>query len=183
MKKVLLLVVTALFVCSAAYSQTEDKTAKKEKKTSKFGSFVKKTVEASTGLNDSDEVYSTMVNKRQSDKIDLGFVGCYGDSKTGEVYMVITAKMKIDRIKVYINTENAATAKGKMYNTGDNYSNVDVEYAKNIPVEVNMSARPLLNVPESVTQLEDVKVRVQVGGDHDYYHFHNVPIQWDVRPE
>ena len=124
-----------------------------------------------------------MENKRLNDKIDLSFVGCYGDSKTGDVYMVVTAKMKTDRIKVYINTENAATAKGKMYNTGDNYSNVDVEYAKNIAVEVNMEKRPLLNVPTSVKQLEDVKLRVQIGGDSDYYHLHNVAVQWDVKPE
>ena len=183
MKLRLILVIAALLVFGGAYAQTDNKSAKKEKKTSKVGSFLKKTVEASTGLNVSDEVYITMENNRQKDNIDLGFVGCYGDSKTGEVYMVITAKMKIDQKKVYVNTVSAVTSKGKVYNTGDNYSNVDVEYAKNIPVEVNMSARPLLNVPESVTQLEDVKVRVQVGGDHDYYHFHNVPIQWDVKPE
>ncbi|MBP3254269.1 MAG: hypothetical protein J6M30_07155 [Bacteroidales bacterium] len=183
MKKGLLLLAAALFAFAAVNAQTDDKSGKKERKTSKVGSFLKKTVEASTGLNVSDEVYITMENKRLNDKIDLGFVGCYGDSKTGDVYMVVTAKMKTDRIKVYINTENAATAKGKMYNTGSNCSTVDVEYAKNIAVEVNMEKRPLLNVPTSVKQLEDVKLRVQIGGDSDYYHLHNVAVQWDVKPE
>ena len=54
MKKAVLLIMTALFVCSAAYSQTDAKTVKKQKKTSKVGSFLKKTVESSTGLNVSD---------------------------------------------------------------------------------------------------------------------------------
>ncbi|MBQ9254646.1 MAG: hypothetical protein IJ180_07740 [Bacteroidales bacterium] len=181
MKKGLLLLMATLLVIGGANAQNNKD--KKEKKTSKVGSFLKKTVESTTGLNVSDEVYITMESGEHKNKIDLGFVGCYGDSHTGEVYMVITAKMKIDRIKVYISQHSAATSKGKMYNIGDNYNNVDVEYMKNIATEVNLDVTPLLNVPNSVTQFEDVKLRVQVGGDTDSYHFHNVPILWDVKPE
>ncbi|MDY6423868.1 MAG: hypothetical protein SPL06_03830 [Bacteroidales bacterium] len=48
---------------------------------------------------------------------------------------------------------------------------------------MNLEKTPLKNVPSSVKQLEDVKCRVQIDGDTDSYHFHNVLILWDQKPE
>ena len=58
-----------LLVIGSANAQNNKE--KKEKKISKVGSFLKKTVESTTGLNVSDEVYITMESGEHKNKIDL----------------------------------------------------------------------------------------------------------------
>ncbi len=186
MKKLFLFSVVMLLALDVAFSQNNNN----EKKSSKVGSFLnkaerelKKTEKKVDKHADLGKVSITMENKRLNDKVSFEFVGCYGDSQSGDVYMVIKGKMKIDRSKIFVTQQLGVTSKGKMYNIGDNFNSGEFQVVKDVAVEMNLEKTPLKNIPSSVEQLEDVKCRVQIDGDTDSYHFHNVPILWDQKPE
>lgn len=186
MKKLFLFSIVMLLSFGVTFSQNN----KKEKKSSKAGSFlekaekkVKKTEKKVANLADLDKVSITMENKKLNDKVSFEFVGCYGDSQSGDVYMVIKGKIKIDKSKMFVTQQLGVTSKGKIYNIGDNFNSGEFQVVKGVAVEMNLEKTPLKNVPSSVKQLEDVKCRVQIDGDTDSYHFHNVPILWDQKPE
>ena len=124
MKKIILFAIASCLICNLSFSQTDEK---KEKKASKLGSFLKKTVEATTGLNVSDEIYMTQENNKLVGEADIGFVGCYGDSKTGNVYLVLTVNFHNDDGKFSLSIPAAVSSKGKVYKNDKSLTDIGIE--------------------------------------------------------
>lgn len=178
MKKIILFTIASCLICNLSFSQTDEK---KEKKASKLGSFLKKTVEATTGLNVSDEIYMTQENNKLVGEADIGFVGCYGDSKTGNVYLVLTVNFHNDDGKFSLSIPAAVSSKGKVYK---NDKSLTFETVKGVPVELNTEKAPIKNVPASLKHFESIKIYTHlVGRIVEHIYLHNVPILWDEKPE
>ena len=112
-------------------------------------------MEATTGLNVSDEIYMTQENNKLVGEADIGFVGCYGDSKTGNVYLVLTVNFHNDDGKFSLSIPAAVSSKGKVYK---NDKSLTFETVKGVPVELNTEKAPIKNVPASLKHFESIKI-------------------------
>lgn len=115
-------------------------------------------------------------NGKVEHTFDLNFVGCYGDSKTNKVYLVIKVK-DLESDKIYIGKTKAVTSKGKLYTSGCGDNRYDC--IKDFDTEINLEKCAIEGVPTTVTDFADFQVSVK----NITCHFRNVPILWDVKPE
>ncbi len=114
----------------------------------------------------------------KANNVEIEFRGCYGDSQSSMVYMVIAVKVSEDWNRVYAKHLLGVTAKGKSYQTCTS-SSPFYEVIKDFPVEINMSKTALEGVPKEVSVFAAIKPQIA----NNEYTFTNVPIQWDVKPE
>ena len=160
--------------------QTEQNSQKKK---SKFGSFVRKVGEASTGINMSNEMF--IVNPANS-YVDIQLVGCYGDSKTQRVNLIFTAKSKSGDYNSarFGGSTEAYDAKGNSFKEYDSVGE-SVSLPANVPVKYTI--KRIEKVPSTLQAFELISSKWYLdAGHHDQgkskIEFRNVPIQWDVTP-
>lgn len=175
MKKHIIFIMAMVLSCGLVFAQENPK---KEKKKSKVGSFLRKVGETSTGINMSNELYITSENAWEDIEVELS--GCYGNSQSGEVYMVITVKSGKNR-HLSVSPKTAVNAKGKIYEVKDRFSSqIYKDVIKDILTEYNLEELAFINVPATLPSFEAVQIKIDKGT----YTFHNVPIQWDItQPE
>lgn len=158
----------------------EQKIEKKDKKMPKLGSFVRKTVEANTGLNVSDEVYITYEEGNRGtamrETMDIEFVNCTGNPATGKVWVTLRVRVK-DGEKAFVKLDNGTTSDGKIFESGKSLP-TEFPAAKNQWVEVVLDDSPL-EVPTDLNGFETMKFVSKYG---QLFWLHNVKITW-VAPE
>nr|WP_321358791.1 hypothetical protein [uncultured Draconibacterium sp.] len=172
MRKYIIMVLVAS-LCAVTTVFGQDNT--KHKKKSKFGSFMKKVGEATTGINMTDELF--MVNSLSS-TFKVEFVSCTGSSaaQTFDVVLKITNKATNERLCVGGSCTGNTTAidsEGNSYKSA--YCAGDCkDFPTNVPVKVNISFEKIL---PDVSYLESLKFNI---GDKGEVEIRNIPVQWDV---
>jgi hypothetical protein len=194
MKKYILLFTLATFAAGGAMAQTltdstevKKEKVKKEKKKSKFCSFVKKVGETTTGINMTDEPF--IINPNSAD-FDAEFAGAYGNSSTGKVSIVFKVKNKTYAAQASFGGSTSGNGrtvafdvKGKnyyQYNSGSKGYAV----AKGIWTEVMLDGKDAFeNVPSELQAFELIKMSFYFDAKvRGMLEFRNIPIQWDVAP-
>lgn len=186
--KIAALIMAAMFtIQSNSIAQKESDNQQTEqgsqKKKSKFGSFVRKVGEASTGINMSNEMF--IVNPASS-YVDIQLVGCFGNSNTQQVELVFTAKSK--------SSDYNSARFGGSSQAYDTKGNIFKEYhsgGESAPlpagVPVKYTIKRIEKVPSTLQAFELISSKWYLdAGHHDQgkskIEFRNVPIQWDVTP-
>ena len=198
-KKILLFAVMALFAVSSVMAQ-DSIPEKKDKKPSKFGSFVRRVGEATTGINMSDETFAVLPFKAQS-LIKMEVVSCVGNSETGTVLLTLAVIAKQDKVKTDLgkscgngNQEcvTAKDTKGKTFEGQEVGSISQIgakENPKGTPVEYQFK---FSTIPSTMTEIEVVLMEFYIHGntnvgsnmsDIDPIQVRNIPIQWDAVSE
>lgn len=183
MKKTSLLLLTLLLMASATFAQDADSTASKKKK-SKFGSFLRNTVEATTNLNVSNETF--IVNPIPG--FTFQYVSCTGNSSTQKVSFVFVLKHSIENQKVELGKGVCTDSQGKTYSV---YSSVDFSSSSRQDVRTGIPLRVTYEfdgVLPSVKQMEIFAFKVQTMGANTTnkgydVEFRNVPITWDPQED
>lgn len=112
------------------------------------------------------------------ERMEVEFGGCYGDSQSGDVYLVLSIKAK-EGNEVYLGATKAITPKGKTYEGVSSAGYKTRSVMKNRFIEVSLENTPIKGVPASVERFD--LIELNSGGY--LFNLHNVPIQWDVKPE
>ena len=179
MKRVITLIALSVLLVGSAVAQNEADTTKK--KPGKFGSFMRKAGEVTTGINMSDEAF--IMNPFKS-LADVEFVGCYGNSASQTVKLVFTVKNKSSNKGGSFGEDyssKAYDAQGKTYSISKPPSN-------SLPtgVTVRFEGPIIEKVLPSVTSFELIQLSWYLdagnhgGKDNSKLEFRNIPIQWDV---
>jgi hypothetical protein len=187
---ILFLAAVLLAVCPMslkAQEQKEGKTEKKEKKKSKFGSFVKKVGEQTTGINMTDEPFAVIpaLIKRN---LDVEFVECVGDRASETVMIAFTAKSK--RLKADFRVggrgmDKAYDKSGNSFNNKSAYTSVDKGCPNGIAVRYEVTFK---SVPATLEAFELVSIawwlnvgndKGASGNDNANMEFRNIPIAWE----
>ncbi len=178
MKKNILKAVTLAVLLSfgTLNAQTiEKKSIEKTKGTKTLNRDLKKKSAAS--MTEGVEIVPSATALKENN-VEVELRGCYGDSQSGLVYMVIAVKALKDWQHVYAKHILGVTSKGKSYKSCTSSSS-SFEVIKDFPVEINMSKTSLEGVPAEVEAFAAIKTQIA----NNEYIFKNVPIQWDVKPE
>jgi hypothetical protein len=195
MRKIILLAVLATFTVGSVMAQTESKndsvpakTEKTEKKKSKFGSFLKKVGEKTTGINMTDEPF--IVNPNPA-AFDAEFIGAYGNSAEGRVTIAFRVKTKIVVSQASFGGSVGGTGESIAYDTkGKTFKQhsgdpVRVDAAKGVWTEVKLDGfkSSFENVPADLKAFELIKVSFYFSAkDRGILELRNIPIQWDATP-
>ncbi|VBB43769.1 exported hypothetical protein [uncultured Paludibacter sp.] len=171
-------VVTFIFLCSnlVLVNAQDNQNTKTQKKSSKFGSFLKKVGEATTGINMTDE--SFVVNPI-STRFKVEFVDCIGNSAE-------------QKFQVYLKITNKGTNESNMCvggscggsslavdNEGNSYKPNKCagdckDFPTGIPVKVMVEFEKVL---PSVKSLEVIKLNLKSYG---VVELRNIPLKWDA---
>ena len=184
MRKIILLIALAVLTAGSMIAQNDTTSNKKEK--GKFGSFMRKLGETSTGINMTDEPF--IVNPLRS-SIDVEFVGAYGDPSTGGVTIVIKVKNKTYEKYTGFGGYDALTAfdkNGKTYK-GGSATEKELDTPKDLWVEVKLDGyHKIQKVPESLAAFELINLNCKIARKSSLsgtIELRNIPIQWGVTPE
>ena len=170
----MLLVNGNFFSLKAQDNPVEQKQPDKKKK-SKFGSFLGKLGEATTGINMTDEPFVVVPTLLKA--ISAQLVGCYGESNTGLIELIFTVKNNNNLNFINMSPDKAYDKSGNAFEGG--YDSKAIDLPRGIPIKATLEYK---NVNVALTQLELIKVRANVNGGSEFIEFHNIPIQWDVQP-
>jgi hypothetical protein len=178
MKKNILLMTLALFLAGSAIAQND--TVKEKKAPGKFGSFIRKAGEVTTGINMSDEIFIRTPFKMYADVV---FVGCYGNSATNTVKFIFTVKSKSIKFKdaclvCRFDKNRAYDVKGNFY-----YLTGLPKSAGGYPEGVLVRRELVFDkIPSSLTHFELINLdwRYDTSEGLEGFEFRNIPIQWDV---
>ncbi len=174
-------------IISKAQEQKQENTETKEKKKSKFGSFVRKVGEQATGINMTDEPF-TVIPALVKRNIDIEFVECVGDRASESVTIAFTAKSKKLKADFRVGGQGRDMAYDKSGNTFKNnsaYTSVDKSCPSGVPVRYEITFK---SVPTNLEALELVSIAwwLSVGNDkgasgneHACMEFRNIPIAWE----
>lgn len=203
MKKIFLtILICALFAPAYAYilsdstSTAQDTEEVKKggtdnkKKPSKFGSFMRKAGEVTTGINMTNEQFS-VVPLDMKPWLDVELAGCYGDKASGAVTAVILLKAKSVPTKTTLGDtfkegRCAYDKKGNLFAVREAISSITKENPVGVPVKYELTFN---GVPATLDALELVQLGWYIYKDNgnikesSRLQFRNVPIQWDVVPE
>lgn len=183
-KNLLLLIVVmgCLFGSNICFAQqdtirTEQQSSgKEEKKKSKFGSFIKKVGEATTGINMTNEMF--IVNPDPL-KLDIEFVECKGNTSGQYFEVVLKIKNKSTNDRLYVGAMGSTKAfdsDGNSYETTFS-SGKDYDIPTNVPVKVSVK---YVKVLPSVAHLELINVGTMKNGvKYGVIELHNVPVVWE----
>ncbi len=186
----LLLAAVLFAVCPVALNAQESKqeqTETKEKKKSKFGSFVRKVGEQATGINMTDEPF-TVIPALVKRNLDIEFVECVGDKASESVTIAFTAKSK--RLKADFRVggqgrDMAYDKSGNSFKNPSSYTSVDKSCPSGVPVRYEITFK---SVPTDLQAFELVSIAwwLSVGNDkgssgneHACMEFRNIPIAWE----
>ena len=183
---------------SIAMAQNDSVPAK-EKEKGKFGNFVRRVGESTTGINMSNEIFAVLPAKAKP-YIELVVVSCVDDSRTGDVLLVFAVKAKQNGIKTNLGKScgngNQQCVTG--YDTkGKTFSGVEVgsftetftpkETPAGVPIQFEFT---FTSVPSTLKAIEVVMVDFEVSGNGVNVHtgmgdvepiqVRNIPILWDV---
>ncbi len=186
MKKVILMLVIAMFTAGSVVAQNDSIPGDGKKKGGKFSSFIKRTGERATGINMTDEPF--VVNPLKS-AVEVEFVGAYGDPSTGKVSVVFKVMNK-----TYAKTMNfggslnrtaAFDKSGKTYKPYNSQGPIGEDTPKGIWIEVRcVGGDAFSDVPETLAAFELINMYCYVDANNrGLIEFRNIPIQWGVAPE
>lgn len=172
MKKAVVLSVLAIFCMTGSiFGQT---TEKKEKKTSKLGSLVRKVGEAATGINMSNETFAVIPFEAQA-LIDMEVVSCVGNSNTQDVVLTLAVKAKKDGVKTALGkscgngNQECVTgydAKGGTYEGREIGSFTEISGPKENPAGIPISySFGFSSIPSTLQSIEVVQVEFYVYAD------------------
>lgn len=183
MKQKILFIALALFLVGNVNAQSDTTSQKKEKEKGKFGSFMRKVGEQTTGINMTDEPF--IVNPLKS-AIEIKFVGAYGDPTTGKVMVVIKAKNKTYESNATFGSGADKSAafdkKGKTYKAGE-WVGKSYDTPKDLWVEVNIE-NAIREVPNTLDAFELINMYCYLNANNrGLIELRNIPIQWGVMPE
>lgn len=178
-KKIFLGVLLSFFLFSNHFSPAtaQDTQQKTEKKSSKFGSLLKKVGEKTTGINMTDEQF--IVNPLSS-KFNIEIVDCIGNSaeQKFELTLKITNKSTNESnlcIGGNCNGSSAVDKDGNSYKP-DRCAGDCKDFPTNVPVKVKILFEKVL---PTVTDMEVIKLTVGYKGTVE---LRNVKINWDAVP-
>ncbi|MDR1654310.1 MAG: hypothetical protein LBS01_11835 [Prevotellaceae bacterium] len=201
-KKIVLFLALAMFASASITAQNSDsapeqKKETKEKKKSKFGSFIKRAGEAATGINMSSETFVVM-NLEAKQLIEMDVASCIGDSKSQTVILTLTVKAKKNGVKTALGKScgngNQECVSG--YDTkGNSYEGQEIgkyseisgskENPAGIPVQYQFG---FTAIPSTLKNIEVVMVEFYIYADKNIgsnmskvepIQVRNIPIQWD----
>jgi len=200
MKRVIVMIILAVFTAGAAMAQNDSVPADGKKKGG-FGSFVKRIGEQTTGINMSDETFAVLP-ARAKQLIGVEVVSCIGDSKSGDVLLILAVKAKQNNVKTNLGKScgngnqkciTGYDTKGKTFEgkAVGSFSEVfaDKENPVGIPVQYEFN---FSSVPSTLKAIEVVHVEFAISGaanvhsgmsDIEPIQVRNIPIQWDVEAE
>lgn len=156
-----------------------------EKKKSKFGSFMRKMGESTTGINMTDEPFIT---NPVSDQLDLQIIGCYGDSASRQVQLVlmVTSKKSTFEAAVIGGGTEAYDTKGNVFKE---YSSSGDDALLPLGIPVRYTIKRIEKVPPTLKAFELIRAKYYLnagnhsGGQKKMIELHNIPIQWNKDPD
>ncbi|MDR1792445.1 MAG: hypothetical protein LBR36_03245 [Bacteroidales bacterium] len=203
MRKIILAAVLVTFTAGSVMAQTESKNdsipAKTEKKGSKFGSFIRKVGESTTGINMSNETFVAMdINAQQL--IEMTVTSCVGDKATGNVILTLAVKAKKGGVKTALGkscgngNQECVTGydtKGNAFEGREIGSYSEISGQKENPTGIPVQYQFAFSVvPASLAAIEVVMVEFyiyspsgNVGSNMskvEPIQVRNIPIQWDT---
>jgi hypothetical protein len=170
MKKLAITILVCLLGAGCLFAQTE-----KTKKKSKFGSFLKKAVEATTDINVSNEFF--VVNNLPG--YTVAFKSCIGDPTAQTVTLTFVLKHNKENQSINLKDAQGYDQEG---NTYEGYPNERLfDLPTGIPLKITYVFSGVL---PAVTQMELLKVKIWFNGantsaDIKDIEFRNVPIDWN----
>lgn len=187
MKRVIILAMCALLL-STVSAQNEPK----EKKQSKFGSFIRRVGESATGINMSNELFVSFDMKAQT-AAQILEVACEGNPASGELLVTILAKAKKNGTTMELGSGDsfAADAKGNRYTivprTSKSTGHLDLMV--DVPTRYEFIVK---DVPTALTAIEllsigfyivtpDFRIGSNAAGV-ELMQIRNIPIKWKEMP-
>lgn len=172
------MIVAFIFLCGNVFfaNAQDDKTTKTEKKSSKFGSFLKKVGEVATGINMSNDPF--VVNPLNN-RFKVEFIDCIGNSaeQKFQLYLKITNNGT--------NESNMCVGEGcgdssmAVDNAGNSYKPNRCAgdcnaYPTGVPVKTMVEFEKVL---PSVKMMEIIKLNI---GNYGSIELRNIPLKWNA---
>lgn len=181
-----------LLICTLLLSSVSAQDQPKEKKQSKFGSFIRRVGESATGINMSNELFVSFDMKAQT-AAQILEVACEGNPASSELLVTILAKAKKNGATMGLGSSRddfAADAKGNRFsvNARNNKSKGHLDLLVDVPTRYEFVVK---DVPADLAVLEVLSLgfyiitpdfRISDGPEIEPVQIRNIPIKWETMP-